>query len=386
MEKQYDILVAGAGYAGAVAARALAEKGKKALVLERRDHIGGNAYDCPDESGVLIHKYGPHIFHTNDKRVFDFLSRFTGWRRYQHRVIANIPRDNPEVVPARKKTDGRFFFPVPFNLDSLKNAFGMEEGARLGQKLLDAYPAQSQVTILELRRNPDPEIAAIADYVYGHVFVRYTMKQWGQTPEEIDPNTTARVPVRLSQDDRYFQDAYQGMPLEGYTRMFERMLDHPNIEVRLGVDARPILKEARVPVIYTGQVDELFNFRFGPLPYRTLDFRFETLSQDCFQTHATVNYTVDEDFTRITEFKHLTGQVLPGVTTIVKEYSRAYAGAEGEIPYYAIINPENNALYARYRAEADKQPNLYLLGRLAEYKYYNMDAIAGRALELADRL
>ena len=386
MEKQYDILVAGAGYAGAVAARALAEKGKKVLVLERRDHIGGNAYDCPDESGVLIHKYGPHIFHTNDKRVFDFLSRFTGWRRYQHRVIANIPRDNPEVVPARKKTDGRFFFPVPFNLDSLKNAFGMEEGARLGQKLLDAYPAQSQVTILELRRNPDPEIAAIADYVYGHVFVRYTMKHWGQTPEEIDPNTTARVPVRLSQDDRYFQDAYQGMPLEGYTRMFERMLDHPNIEVRLGVDARPILKEARVPVIYTGQVDELFNFQFGPLPYRTLDFRFETLSQDCFQTHATVNYTVDEDFTRITEFKHLTGQVLPGVTTIVKEYSRAYAGAEGEIPYYAIINPENNALYARYRAEADKQPNLYLLGRLAEYKYYNMDAIAGRALELADRL
>ena len=386
MEKQYDILVAGAGYAGAVAARALAEKGKKVLVLERRDHIGGNAYDCPDESGVLIHKYGPHIFHTNDKRVFDFLSRFTGWRRYQHRVIANIPRDNPEVVPARKKTDGRFFFPVPFNLDSLKNAFGMEEGARLGQKLLDAYPAQSQVTILELRRNPDPEIAAIANYVYGHVFVRYTMKQWGQTPEEIDPNTTARVPVRLSQDDRYFQDAYQGMPLEGYTKMFERMLDHPNIEVRLGVDARPILKEARVPVIYTGQVDELFDFRFGPLPYRTLDFRFETLSQDCFQTHATVNYTVDEDFTRITEFKHLTGQVLPGVTTIVKEYSRAYTGAEGEIPYYAIINPENNALYARYRAEADKQPNLYLLGRLAEYKYYNMDAIAGRALELADRL
>lgn len=386
LEKQYDILIAGAGYAGAVAARALAEKGKKVLVLERRDHIGGNAYDCPDESGVLIHKYGPHIFHTNDKRVFDFLSRFTRWRRYQHRVIANIPRDNPEAVPAHKKTDGRFFFPVPFNLDSLKNAFGMEEGARLGQKLLDAYPAQSQVTILELRQNSDPEIAAIAGYVYEHVFVHYTMKQWGQTPEEIDPNTTARVPVRLSRDDRYFQDAYQGMPLEGYTKMFQRMLDHPNIEVRLGVDARPILKEAEGPIIYTGQVDELFDFRFGPLPYRTLDFRFETLHQDCFQTHATVNYTVDEDFTRITEFKHLTGQNLPGVTTIVREYSRAYAGTEGEIPYYAIINSENNALYAKYKAEADKRPNLHLLGRLAEYKYYNMDAIAGRALELADRL
>ncbi len=383
---RFDIWVAGAGYAGAVAARALAEQGKRVLVLERRDHIGGNAYDCLDGAGVLIHKYGPHIFHTNDRKVFDFLSRFTQWRRYQHRVIANIPRDNPEVVPAHKVTDGRFFLPVPFNLDSLKNAFGEREGKRLGQKLLDAYPAQSQVTILELRQNPDPEVAAIADYVYEHVFVHYTMKQWGQTPEEIDPATTARVPVRLSQDDRYFQDAYQGMPLEGYTRMFERMLDHHNIEVRLGVDARPLLKEAQGPVIYTGQADELFDFKFGPLPYRTLDFKFETLSQDCFQTHGTVNYTVDQDFTRITEFKHLTGQDLPGVTTIVKEYSRAYTGGEGETPYYAIINRSNNALYAKYRAEADKYPNLHLLGRLAEYKYYNMDAIAARALELAERL
>ena len=386
MEKHYDLWIAGAGYAGAVAARALAEKGRRVLVLERRDHIGGNAYDCLDDYGVLIHKYGPHIFHTNDKKVFDFLSRFTEWRRYQHRVIANIPRDNPDVVPAGKKTDGRFFFPVPFNLDSLKNAFGMKEGTRLGEKLLAAYPAQSQVTILELRQNPDPEIAAIADYVYEHVFVHYTMKQWGQTPEEIDPSTTARVPVRLSQDDRYFQDTYQGMPLEGYTRMFERMLDHPNIEVRLGVDARPILKEAEGPIIYTGQVDELFDFKFGPLPYRTLDFQFETLPQDIYQTHGTVNYTVDQDFTRITEFKHLTGQDLPGVTTIVKEYSRAYTGAEGETPYYAIINPENNALYAKYKAEADKKQQLHLLGRLAEYKYYNMDAIAARALELAERL
>ena len=386
MEKQHDVWVAGAGYAGAVAARALAEKGKKVLVLERRGHIGGNAYDCLDEHGVLIHQYGPHIFHTNNRAVFDFLSRFTEWRRYQHRVIANVPRDNPEVVPAHKKTDGRFFFPVPFNLDSLKNAFGEREGGRLGEKLLAAYPAQSQVTILELRQNPDPEVAAIADYVYEHVFVHYTMKQWGQKPEEIDPNTTARVPVRLSRDDRYFQDAYQGMPLEGYTKMFERMLDHPNIEARLSVDARPVLKEARGPVIYTGQADELFDFKFGPLPYRTLFFQFETLFQDIYQTHGTVNYTVDQDFTRITEFKHLTGQEIPGVTAIVKEYSRAYTGEEGEIPYYAIINPENNALYAKYKAEADKKPQLHLLGRLAEYKYYNMDAIAARALELAERL
>ena len=386
MEKRYDVWVAGAGYAGAVAARALAEKGKRILVLERRDHIGGNAYDCLDEAGVLIHQYGPHIFHTNDKKAFEFLSRFTQWRRYQHRVIANLPRDNPEAVPAGKKTDGRFFFPVPFNLDSLKNAFGEAEGKRLGQKLLDAYPAHGQVTILELRQNPDPEISAIADYVYEHVFVHYTMKQWGQTPEEIDPATTARVPVRLSRDDRYFQDAYQGMPAQGYTKMFERMLDHPNIEVRLNTDARPALKEFQGPIIYTGQVDELFDYQYGPLPYRTLDFQFETLPQDVFQSHGTVNYTVDQDYTRITEFKRLTGQKLPGVTTIVKEYSRAYTGAEGETPYYAIINPENNALYAKYKAEADKKPQLHLLGRLAEYKYYNMDAIAARALDLAERL
>ncbi|WP_286733632.1 UDP-galactopyranose mutase [Intestinimonas sp. UBA1698] len=398
MENSFDCLIIGAGYAGAVAARELAERGgRRVLVLERRDHIGGNAYDCPDAHGVLIHQYGPHIFHTSNKRVFDWLSRFTGWRRYQHRVIANLPRDNPEVVPARKKSDGRFCFPVPFNLDSLENAFGAQDGKRLGQKLLDAYPAQSQVTILELRQNPDPEIAAIAEYVYEHVFVHYTMKQWGQTPEEIDPATTARVPVRLSRDDRYFQDAYQGMPLEGYTPMFQKILDHPNITVELGVEARDRVKleggtvtldgaPFTGAVIFTGQADELFGFRFGQLPYRTLDFRFETYEKQFYQTHGTVNYTVDRDYTRITEFKHLTGQDLPGLTTIMKEYSRAYTGAPGETPYYSIINPENNALYAKYAALASEYPNLHLLGRLAEYKYYNMDAIAGRTLELCDSL
>ena len=387
MREQYDVLVVGAGYAGAVAARALAEKGKKVLVLERRSHVAGNAYDCPDKAGVLIHQYGPHIFHTNNKKVFDWLSRFTRWRDYQHRVVADIPDGQ----------GGRLRYPVPFNLTSLECSYGGYEGRHLGEKLMETYGAEKKVTILELRQNPDPEISDLADYVYEHVFVHYTMKQWGQTPEEIDPNTTARVPVFLSRDDRYFQDTYQGMPLEGYTPMFEKMLDHPGIKVELGTDALKRLKlsgeqilvdgEAfEGPVIYTGQADELFGFRFGPLPYRTLDFDFETLEQDDFQGYGTVNYTVDEPYTRITEFKHLTGQDLPGVTTIVREYSKAYSGAPGETPYYAIINPENNARYAKYQKEAGKFGNLYLLGRLAEYKYYNMDAIAARALELADSI
>ena len=387
MNHQYDCLVIGAGLAGSVAARELAERGgKRVLVLERRNHVGGNAYDCFDEAGVLIHQYGPHIFHTNSTRVFDYLSRFTRWRPYEHQVVANLPDG-----------DGRLEYPVPFNLVSLRAAFPPEKARALAEKLVSAYGMEKKVTILELRQNQDPSIAALADYVYEHVFVHYTMKQWGQRPEDIDPNTTARVPVFLSRDDRYFQDTYQGMPLEGYTPMFERMLDHPSITVELGTDALGrldlsgnTLKVDGAPfdgqVIYTGQADELFGFRFGPLPYRTLDFAFETLEQDDFQGYGTVNYTVDEDFTRITEFKHLTGQAAPGVTTIVKEYSKAYTGERGEIPYYAIINPENNALYAKYRAEADRFSNLHLLGRLAEYKYYNMDAIAGKALELAEKL
>ena len=384
MQNTYDCLVIGAGFAGAVTARELAERaGKRVLVLERRDHIAGNAYDRPDAHGILIHQYGPHIFHTSNERVYRYLSRFTQWRDYQHRVVAQVHGTE---------------MPVPFDLTSLELAFGKEKAAALEAKLLAAYGPEKKVTILELRKNGDPEIAALADYVYENVFLHYTMKQWGQTPEEIDPNTTARVPVFLSRDDRYFQDPWQGMPLESYTSLFRRMLDHPNITVELGVDARDrlSLKEDGTveldgvpftgPVVYTGAVDELFDCRYGRLPYRTLEFRFEHYPVDFWQSHGTVNYTVSEEWTRITEFKYLTGQEAPGSTTIAKEISHPYTGAAEETPYYAIISPENNALYGRYKALADRYAGLHLLGRLAEYKYYNMDAIVAQALALSDTL
>ncbi len=378
----YDSIVIGAGVAGSVAARELAERGgKHVLVLEQRGHVGGNCYDCLDENGVLVHLYGPHIFHTGIRRVREYFSRFTQWYDFGHQVVANVHGQ---------------LLPVPFNLNTLYMVYGEEKGARLEQALTGAFGEGSRVPILKLREHPDPEIRQIADYVYENIFLHYTMKQWGQTPEEIDPAVTARVPVVISRDNRYFQDPWQGVPLCGFTPMFERMLAHGNIEVRLDTDARELLEieDGRLSfmgrpfagdVIYTGALDELFGCRFGRLPYRTLDFVFEHYDQPDFQGHSVVNYTVSEDYTRITEFKHLTGQETEG-TTIVKEYPKAYEGREGEIPYYAIAGPASEALYACYLKLVKPAGNFHLLGRLAEYKYYNIDAMAERALELADRL
>ena len=381
-----NVIVIGAGIAGAVAARELAEKGNcRVLVLEQRDHIGGNCYDKADDYGVLIHTYGPHIFHTNDEGVYEYLSRFTEWYMYPqgHQVVA--------------KVDGSLI-PVPFNLNTLHLVYGEQKAQELEKKLIAAYGEGSRVPIMELKKSEDPQIREIAQYVYENVFLKYTMKQWGQTPEEISPEVTGRVPVLISHDNRYFQDRYQGVPLHGFTPMFERMLDHEKIDVVLGVEAseRLAITEDGIlldgepfdgTVIYTGALDELFGCRFGRLPYRSLRFDFEHLDQPDFQDgHSVVNYTVSEDFTRITEFQYLTGQQGCDGTTIVREYPFAYTGAQGEIPYYAILNAENEALYDKYRALTAHLDHFYLLGRLAEYKYYNMDAMARKALDLAERI
>ncbi len=382
----YDSIVIGAGIAGSVTARQLAEKGnQKVLVVEKRDHIGGNCYDRPDDYGILVHEYGPHIFHTNMEDVFAFLSGFTEWNLYEngHQVVANV---------------GGRLIPVPFNLNTLHMVYEKDLADTLEKKLIDAYGEGSRVPIMKLRENPDPQIQAIAQYVYENVFLKYTMKQWGQTPEEISPEVTGRVPVLVSYDNRYFQDKYQGVPADSFTAMFARMLDHENITVRTGTDAKEILEfgeqkicldgqEFHGDVVFTGALDELYDCRYGRLPYRSLRFAFEHLEQDDFQDgHSVVNYTVSEDFTRITEFKYLTGQKDADGTTIIREYPFAYTGAQGEIPYYAIMNPQNQALYLKFKALADRLPKMHLLGRLAEYQYYNIDVMTKKALELADQL
>lgn len=378
----YDTIIVGSGCAGATVARKFADAGKKVLVLERRGHIAGNCYDEKDKIGVMIHRYGPHIFHTNNKEVVDFLSRFTKWHKYEHEVLARV---NGEYIP------------VPFNLNTLYMVYDEKRAAEIEKKLIDTYGEGNKVPIMKLRENNDADIREVAEYVYNNIFLKYTMKQWGQTPSEVDKSVTARVPVVISYDNRYFHDTYQMMPEDGFTAMFKNMLDSDNIEVRLNTDAKEILQikdnkiyfegqEYTGQVFYTGQTDELFDYEYGHLPYRSLNFEFESYdNMEYYQPKAVINYTVDEDYTRITEFKHLLGQRLDG-TTIIKEYSVPYEGKKEQIPYYSIINEENLNKYRMYKERADKITNLHLVGRLAEYKYYNIDAIIARALEVSDRV
>jgi UDP-galactopyranose mutase len=354
----FDCLVVGAGFAGATIAERLATYGKKVLICDKRPHIGGNAYDHYDEAGVLVHKYGPHIFHTNSREVYEYLSHFTAWRPYQHRVLACV--------------DGQLL-PIPINLDTVNRMYGTSYTSFE----LEAFFKSVAEPVAQMRTSEDVIVSRVGRELYDKFFRNYTRKAWGLDPSELDAAVTARVPVRTNRDDRYFNDTYQVMPLHGYTRMFERMLTHPRIKILLNADYREIGDAIpHADVIYTGPVDEFFDYRFGRLPYRSLEFTFETKDVAVAQQAPVINYPNENAYTRITEFKYLSGQNHPK-TTVVYEYAKA----EGE-PYYPIPRPENAALYRKYQELAAATPSVHFLGRLGTYKYYNMDQVVAQALTL----
>ena len=353
----FDYLIVGAGYAGSVIAERLARKfNKKVLICDRRPHIGGNAYDHYNEDGILVHKYGPHIFHTNSTEVFAYLSQFTKWRDYEHRVLAEVDH---KLVP------------IPINLDTVNKLYGLN----LSSDELEGFFAARAEKKDQIRTSEDVVVARVGRELYEKMFRGYTRKQWGLDPSELDSSVTARIPVRTNRDDRYFTDTHQAMPLHGYTRMFENMLDHPNIKIMVNTDYRDI--ERLVPfeeMVYTGPVDEFFDYRFGKLPYRSLEFKHETLDREVFQEAPVVNYPQEHAYTRITEFKYLTGQK-HHKTSVVYEFPKA----EGD-PYYPVPRPENAVLYKKYQALAESTAKVHFVGRLATYKYYNMDQVVAQAL------
>ena len=359
----FDYLVVGAGYAGSVLAERLARgAGKKVLIVDKRPHIAGNAYDRYDDHGILIHLYGPHIFHTNSREVFEYLSRFTKWRQYEHRVLASV--------------DGQLL-PIPINLDTVNRLYGLS----LKSSEVETFFASVAEKRDHIRTSEDVVVAKVGRELYEKFFRNYTRKQWDLDPSELDASVTARVPTRTNRDDRYFTDSYQAMPLLGYTRMFQGMLDHDNIKIMLNTDYRDIAKFVPFKeMIYTGPVDAYFDYRHGKLPYRSLHFEFETHDQPVFQPTGTVNYPNDNLYTRISEFKYLSGQSHEK-TTIVYEYPRA----EGD-PYYPVPRHENYELYERYQLLANETAGVHFCGRLATYKYYNMDQVVAQALALYNKL
>ncbi|RYD96492.1 MAG: UDP-galactopyranose mutase [Sphingobacteriales bacterium] len=359
----YDYLIVGCGFAGAVLAERLAAvANKKVLIIDKRSHIGGNAYDYYDEHGILVHKYGPHIFHTNSKEIFEYLGRFTDWRPYEHRVLASI--------------DGQLV-PVPINLNTINTLYGLN----LSSAELETYLDSKREPIQQVLTSEDVVLSSVGKELYEKFFKGYTIKQWGIDPADLDASVTARVPTRTNKDDRYFTDTYQAMPLRGYTHMFERMLAHPNIHIMLNTDYEDVKQTFTCKqTIYTGPIDAFFDYKFGKLPYRSIDFKFQTLEKDTFQPCGTVNYPMSQLYTRITEFKQLTGQSHPK-TTLVMEYPTA----EGD-PYYPIPRKENQLLYNQYKALAEQFPDVYFTGRLGTYKYYNMDQVVAQSLALFKKL
>jgi UDP-galactopyranose mutase len=356
----FDYLIIGAGFSGCVLAERLAyQHNKKIILVEKRNHIGGNAYDLYNDYGILIHKYGPHIFHTNNQNSWDYLSNFTEWYHYQHRVLTYV--------------DGQLI-PFPVNLDTINMLFGysfsIEELKCFFKKIYDASNCN------EIKDARDMAINRVGQECYDKFFKNYTKKQWDLWPEELASEVTARIPVRFNRDTRYFADKYQGIPKYGYTKMFEKMIDNPNIHILLNTDYKDIINEIKFgKMIYTGPIDYFFDYKYGRLPYRSLKFEFEHVFSEQYQKAGTVNYPNDYDFTRITEFKHLTGQKHQN-TTIMREYSMA----NGE-PYYPIPIKESQDLYEKYRIEGASN-SAFFVGRLAEYKYYNMDAVVEKALKI----
>lgn len=382
---KYDVIIIGAGFAGSILARKFADEEKKVLMIEKRSHIGGNMYEEVLDNGIRIHRYGPHIFHTNNKEVFDFLQNYSEWFFYEHRVIGKI--------------DGKLV-PIPFNYKSLELLFDQEEANQIKEILNKKYSNQSKVSILDLIHDENKLIQKFGNYVYEKVFVHYTAKQWNIPIDEVDTSVINRVPVILGYDDRYFQDTYQYMPKDGYTKLFKNLLNSNNIEIKLNTNAKDILKIDTInkkvllnnevfegTVIYSGALDDLLDYKYGELPYRSLKLVFENYNQNYYQSSSVVNYPNEENFTRITEFKYLSNQLVDNNTTILKEYPLQYNHLTVESdPYYAILNEKNISLYKKYLEDIKGITNLYLCGRLAEYKYYNMDAVIERALNLYNEI
>lgn len=381
---KYDAIIVGAGFSGSVIARELANAGKKILVVEKRKQIGGNMYECFNKNGIRIHLYGPHIFHTNNNEVFNYLKKFANFYKYEHKVIGKI---KDKLVP------------IPFNYKSLEMLFNEKEANEIKEKLNKYYPETKKISILELINSKDEIIRKFGEYVYENVFANYTAKQWGIPVTEIDSSVINRVPVVLGYDDRYFNDSIQYMPENGFTELFENMLESDNIEIKLETNIKDLITlennkiyidgaEYNNPMIFTGAVDEFLDYKYGRLPYRSLNLVFEDYDIEKFQENSVVNYPNDEKFTRITEFKYLTRQKLGGKTTILKEYPLIYneETAKTNDPYYPIQNDENIVMYNKYKEDIEKYNNIYLVGRLAEYKYYNMDVAVEKALKVAKKI
>lgn len=364
-------LIVGAGLSGAVLANKIAnELHEEVLIIDTKDHIAGTCYDYRDENGITVHKYGPHIFRTGSKRVWDFLSQYTEWHIFMHHVLGVV--DGIEI-------------PIPFNLNSLYSVFGPELAAKLENKLIEKFGFNKKIPILELRKTDDPDLNFLAEYIYEKVFLGYTLKQWNFTPEQLDPSVTGSVPVYISRDDRYFQEKYQGIPRAGYTRMFERMLDNPLITVKLNTSFNDIKNDIEYErLIFTGPIEEFFDYKFGPLPYRSLDIKFETHDCEWFQNAPVVNYPENYDFTRIAEYKWFLDEK-SDKTVLSLEYPMDFEQGKND-RIYPILNPVNQAIYDKYLEEAKKLPNTYFCGRLGAYRYYDMNRTIQNAFDVFDEI